>query len=652
MSTFVRKVRDGEIPHPTQRRFTLGKWDKAYEREADHSPAAERLYASGLWAFSHFEQLRDGRKGFGLEGTPPREQVRLAVAPPNRETYHVWREMVSGLPPTGFIVELAVQTTVKGNESGLEAAHPDTAVTVNVDGARFPVAEALGRAGERSPTVSLGDEEAVRWARANQMYGQLYSFIHGLWMQCLWNGCYIGGEVGGGFIMLPPEDGSAEMCAVSEFRRQTLSAAATHAAYDHWGALDEGARRAAASRLPQVTVKGSGKKRAYDVRVPPTVPDVAPASFVHRYYIERDFHRPLLDLPMPRYPRLTLRRVLDAWEVLASLAKALRGTLPVDTKYSTAANLLRYAPVVRRDQLTGLITRWLEVGPEVADEFIRFFTFAPGVGTELWACPLVREGKDRFTLLLAPLLQGNMPRTFDLWLGESGFDLTGKGLMFERYAREELRSMLADSAVVRDAGVRGSALKVPGVKGPEEIDLVLHLKNVVLLGEAKSQLFPSEPLEIYTYLETLKRGAGQIARKHEAVLRNRDFVLKELGLAGRFPADEVEFVPFVLTNHPLGVGHPIDGIPVTDLHTLRQFLRDGYWSPLTVRSGRVSTGVAELPFYQNEAQAAARVRDFLASPPQINLYWGYLKFEPVHYRFLPLGDMEFKRLECSVELTV
>jgi hypothetical protein len=133
-------------------------------------------------------------------------------------------------------------------------------------------------------------------------------------------------------------------------------------------------------------------------------------------------------------------------------------------------------------------------------------------------------------------------------------------------------------------------------------------------------------------------------------MRNREAVLKELGLLGKIGVEQAHFVPFILTNHPLGVGQPLNGMPIIDLHALRQFLLDGEWHPLTVRGDGGSTAVGTRRLYESEEQAAQNLESFLSSPPQLDYYRRHLRSKRIPYGFLPLEGKGFTRIEHEVEL--
>lgn len=183
--------------------------------------------------------------------------------------------------------------------------------------------------------------------------------------------------------------------------------------------------------------------------------------------------------------------------------------------------------------------------------------------------------------------------------------------------------------------------------------VVKAFSSHVLLGEAKCQTFPSEPLERRKYLNTLEDAAGrQLKEKYSAVLRNRGAVLKELGLDEKLSADRVRFVPFILTNHALGVGWQIEDTPVIDLKMLRQYLRDGTWHPLTERSEGRTVTVGRQRLYTDEEDASRSLGELMMNPPQTEFYRRHLRAARVPYGHLRSGGKRLKRVEYEVRLPV
>jgi hypothetical protein len=163
----------------------------------------------------------------------------------------------------------------------------------------------------------------------------------------------------------------------------------------------------------------------------------------------------------------------------------------------------------------------------------------------------------------------------------------------------------------------------------EEIDLLIRIGRLLLVGEAKCQFFPVEALDLYRSRERLREGSAQAVRKAEAVRNSLHELQSTTGLSD---THSVTVLPFVLSNHVLGSGYPIDGVPVVDLLYLSILLRQGFLRIGVVmdRNGEVDPGDT-IRFYTDQADAERRLPQLLAEQPVVQV------FEPlVQRRMRPL----------------
>jgi len=203
---------------------------------------------------------------------------------------------------------------------------------------------------------------------------------------------------------------------------------------------------------------------------------------------------------------------------------------------------------------------------------------------------------------------GNRLRIAERWLQQGGYDLDRRGPVFEQLARETISAYLKASRLLHDYHVAPDTVYVGSTR--EEIDLLIRIGKLLLVGEAKCQLFPVEPLEHYRFHDRLGEGAAQALRKATAVRASLADLPANVGLSG---GDDIAVVPFVLSNHVLGSGYPIDGVPVVDLLYLSTLLQNGYLRTMVVmgRKGEEDPGTA-VRLYTDQADAERRIPQLLS----------------------------------------
>lgn len=652
MSVFVQKVQSGDIPQPTQNSFSLELWQQSFESISHPSDIEIHLYKTGKWIFNKLEKVRHKLAPLMLADIPREELVRIFVGIANRDCQLAG----SALPPVDkdktYLAEQLVGGRLKENLIG-PPSRPDDLVLASVDGSRFPLIFALKSRKEHVSKTTLPDGEILDRAKGMMVLGQYYMSLEAYWLECLWNGWYVVSNESGD-LLRPPKDNTAIIKEASIFRREVLSLEATNHVLHLWrNTLSEEIKKKLCARVPEIIIKGSGKKRRFEIRSSSYNENVPPLTLIYRLLAQSDYYGSLLDLPVPKLSPVTLTKLFDAWEVIRALAEALLGTLPVRSDVFSVDKLLKYAPTVYMDQITDLLCKWLNISPAISTKVVKFLLYDPKPSCELWSKPLIKLGKESLALMMSPVLHGNLFRTIELWMKEGELDLGERGYLFEEYAREELVDSINKSKILIDAEIYPGSLSVSCDDSIEEIDIVLWVKNIVILIEAKCRLFPSEPLEFYNYFDTIKHAVEQIRRKTKAVIRNRKEFLQKIGLDKKFNDDDIQFLPVVLMNQPLAAGFPVNEIPVTDLLILERYIRDGKWEQMITFNEKMQAHPGGVRyFYKTEAEARLKLKDYLLDPPQIRHYWQHIK--PGFYPFPKLDseDRGFYTATFEVELPV
>jgi hypothetical protein len=652
MSDFVQKVQSGDISQPTQNSFSLERWQQSFESISHPSDVEVNLYETGKWIFNKLERIRRKLAPLMLADIPRDELARIFVGIANRDCHLAG----SALPPIDesktYLAEQLLRGQLKGNLLG-PPARPDEIIMSSVDGSRFPLIFALKSPKKPGSKLTLPDGETLDRAKGMMVLGQYYMAVESYWLECLWNGWYVVSNENGD-LLRPPKDNTAIIKEASIFRREVLSLEGTNHAIRLWkNSLTEDIKKNLCARIPEIIIKGSGKKRKFEIRPVAYDENVPPLTLIYRLLAQSEYYGPLLDLPLPLLDSVTLNKLFDAWEVIRALAEALLGTLPISSDVFLVEKLLKYAPTVYMDQVADLLCTWLSISSADSKKIIRFLLYDPRPSCELWSKPFIKLGNESLALMMSPVLHGNLSRTIELWMKEGGLDLGERGYLFEEYARAGLADAIDESKILTDAGVYPRSLSVKCDWGSEEIDIVAWVKNVIIIIEAKCRLFPSEPLEFYNYFETVRQATAQIRRKAKAALSDKRKVLQQLGLDQKLNDDEVQFLPVVLMNQPLGVGFPIDGIPVTDLLILERYLADGKWEQMVTFNEKMQAQAESIHyFYKTEAEAGLNLKDYLLDPPQIRHYWQSIK--PGFYPFLKLDseDRGFYAATLEVELPI
>ncbi len=191
---------------------------------------------------------------------------------------------------------------------------------------------------------------------------------------------------------------------------------------------------------------------------------------------------------------------------------------PEDPDWSTMEQLACALP---RETVVDALARSLSLDPVIAGTCVAFLTSDPATGLSemfrigVWHRPLIAiTGGRRVLIVAGALLSGSPIRQTERWLqSKNGDDLskTPNGLLYEAHVRDSIGDTVSENDVIAPQDRATSHL--PTGRANEEIDLLVRMGGLVLVGEIKCLLGPSEPSECYNYLRKLEKACEQARRK-------------------------------------------------------------------------------------------------------------------------------------------
>ena len=221
---------------------------------------------------------------------------------------------------------------------------------------------------------------------------------------------------------------------------------------------------------------------------------------------------------------------------------------------------------------------------------------------DMWTSMIYPVG-DYYLLPFYPILYSSPYNVIDQMMLRGGVDLDNRGKLFERYLYQQLTEKRTSYPIkclkAGDYGENGDN---------EEIDLVVGMKNVILVADAKCIHYSVEPINYAEAWGRLEEGCEQAVRK-ALFIRNHPEHFLALG-----DFSNKRFVPFVITNYPTYTGFSHNGVYVIDSHSFLAYMQGGY---VTMRE----MGMNENPiisagrFYQNEDQYSDNFESYLQSNP-------------------------------------
>lgn len=237
--------------------------------------------------------------------------------------------------------------------------------------------------------------------------------------------------------------------------------------------------------------------------------------------------------------------------------------------------------------------------------------------------PIVSASGGSVSMCLPALTVGSVVRRVEQWLGRGGTaeSLAGirKGIRYEAWVRKEIIAAVSGNAILSRARAAENALK-PSDHSVGDIDLLVVLGQLLLVGEIKCLLTPADPIEQNDYIEKLRKAAEQASRKVKWINDHRHLASEVLEV----PVERVsscQIVPLIVVNQGFGFSLEIGGCNVVDFHYLRNYLADN--SIVVNAAVRAADGAMLMrsqTFYNSETEAAHRLVSLITDPPVLRRY--------------------------------
>ena len=220
----------------------------------------------------------------------------------------------------------------------------------------------------------------------------------------------------------------------------------------------------------------------------------------------------------------------------------------------------------------------------------------------IWKSPLYKI-KDYYCVPFIPIVNCQPYYIIENIMQQGGYNINKRGKDFEKYVYNKIVE------VGCEYNLTCISSKQFGTKGEkEEIDLMLGLRDIIVLAEAKCIHYSMEPQNYRDAWERLSLGAEQALRKKTFVEEHPEFFI-ELG-----DVSKKSIVPVVLTNYPLYAGLEHEGVYIIDSHTFISYFAAGYMS-MRMMSEKVSPIMDTQFFYTNETEMSANFERYVREQP-------------------------------------
>lgn len=623
--TFFDSVRKNKISRPNQKRFDPKLW--VLDPGSSEDERTKNLKLSGLWFSEAFSKIR-GQLSFASDKTISRSDKLLGL---------VTHANLNAMMYQGAVEELNSSTENLSDEDASKkmiapelldnqgVAHSiDEVAQIDIDALHLPIQVVLS---DRHIEASL-DERAIDLVKIAQDYrlGSFYKLLEEHWEDCLWNDYQV--DFSKGVTFFPGDEFTARWKVVTQYRRNVLTHALSvnrlmsfHRVYENVSHQELGIPRPIQAEI----VENSTVRYTL---APEGVVDVSSAAM---YMILGEALEPYYEQYMSfRSPSMGggILDIIRCWAVLYSLVRMLMQS-PITDSYAKSANQILVsvcARVVDKIALVSAVSESLNVSVKFAGDLVGFFTFDPKKSdqekNELWTQPLLDLNNEKLLVLYTPLLWGTTQRNVNIWLRQIGVSLDVRGYSFEKYLRNLIERQIKSSPLKSSIRFCNGNFKFNLPSGAdlkhEEIDFVLLLGGILLVGEIKCFLQPSDTFDTFKHREKVIGACAQLQRKIKNIYLYESKFREQCKNKGVALPSNLQIQPVVLLNGPAHCGIPYGDIPIVDINILATFLAGIVRQQITstIKDGVISEKILYL--YGGIDEAEIRLRQYLMSPPQIN----------------------------------
>ena len=305
---------------------------------------------------------------------------------------------------------------------------------------------------------------------------------------------------------------------------------------------------------------------------------------------------------LPQMANATVDEAISVWGAIQYIAMYVSTYTDYDVALFKKEDFSVVPSKIRKDSLIDYVVKLTNIKASKVKMVIMKMEADWSRYNDMWTSMIYPVG-DYYLLPFYPILYSSPYNIIDQMMLRGGVDLDNRGKLFERYLYQQLTEKRTSYPIkCLKAGVYDEN------GDSEEIDVVVGMKNAVLVADAKCIHYSVEPINYAEAWGRLEEGCEQAIRK-ALFIRNHPEHFLALG-----DFSNKRFVPFVITNYPTYTGFSHNGVYVIDSHSFLAYMQGGY---VTMREMGMNENpiIAARRSYQNEDQYSDNFESYLQSNP-------------------------------------
>lgn len=612
MLSFKEKVRNKEIPGPTDRKFTMELWQEEWENVKAHNAQDQCFFEAGKVFHTVFSEIRAVLTSLYKDKAPAISRIihlELLSAISNRDI-SVFKDIQLTGVRTGQNIH-SVLSNANRYESEIsleEIAHGA------VDGVELAILESI-KAIKKSPLIPPGKTpiSVLEFTGMEADLSQLYGLYDQYWKALLW-GDYE-------FFVHDTDQSIYEVRQLSTDREvsyELTSLRKTRLGMQSMMLHSNPAIVKLNDNDKYILPVGAGKKKSFKVST------LIRASDEMRFFNSKikseillladEFPDSLIQSQLPA--GFSIEEALDVLRLMILLSKQFQNKYPADNSVYGHKKLAEFSSKASKQDLLLAIIKASGIKYAKAKVILDFIIFNDQT-RDLWSHPILEVSHDKLIFLTSALSAPVLVRVVEHWLAELEVELTTKGAHYEKVSLTEINlSLLSNNFLPHAISAFSKRLKLKS-GAEEEIDLILNLGKVILIGEAKSIVTTDSSISYHRTYSTLKGAADQAKRKSLFFSSNIEEIFDAFGWAYD-PSIEYQSLPVVLNSNKIHSGFPVDCVPVVDEQILARYFSSNTFPLISVSREDKFHHLAWFKLYESYEGLLSNISSYLLHPPQLS----------------------------------
>jgi len=612
LPSFKEKVRAKAILGPTDRKFTLESWRNAWIVEQASSQDEQNFFEAGEVLHTLFSEIRESLNSIYKEKAPAisrKSYVELLCAISNRDI-----AIVKNFDQTNFRPGQSIHSiSSKANRFGAEISLEEI-VHGAVDGFDLAIKGCVKGIKDGS-AIQAGKfpVSILEFTGMEADLSQLYGIYDQYWKALLW-GDYE-------FVTCDPIHRVYEVRQLSTEREVSYELTSIRknrlgmqSMIIHQSPAIVGLRDSDTYIIPI----GSGKRKSFKISTLKQAPDEL--RFFNSkiqgtiLFLDDDFPKDLIESQLSE--GFSIKEALSVFRLLVLVAKQYEKRYPLDTSVYTHNKLKEFCSRSSKQDLLLAVMKASGLAYSKTESILDFIIFRGQTG-DLWSHPILETSNNKLVFLTSALSSPVLVRVVEHWLAELKVELTTKGTHYEGVLLNEINKSLRSNVFIpQPIPALSKRLKLKA-GAEEEIDLILNLGRVIVIGEIKSIVTTDSSISYFRTYTTLKGAAEQAKRKVAFFTKN----IKEIfDILGWSYSNDIPYkvIPVVLNSNKIHSGFPIDGVPIVDELIFTKYFNSSKIPLVSVKHDGEFRDLAWFNLYTNYEELLDNIGSYLMFPPQIS----------------------------------